>query len=291
MCMKSSYRYLPVNKAQKAWGLFATCVGHSTTGPNDEFPSRAHPDEYFFSWEHGRVLHEWQLILVERGGGAVEFRNRRHVVGENSLIVLPPGCWHRYRPDATTGWTTLWIGFGGDLADRLVGNLGFSPTGEVRDASHAIRFRRLFADTATDILEHGQYNVYSTAAQIPSLVAALIESGEPDTDPTLRQELIHRAQSYIAEHASETVDFSVLAESLGVTYRTFRYLFAKEVHASPLQYKLEIRLARAKNLLASSDMPIAEIARSLGFESTWYFAHFFQKRVNMSAATYRKKHQ
>ena len=289
--MKFSYKYFPVNEAQKAWGLFATCVGHSTTGPNDEFPSRAHPDEYFFSWEHGRVLHEWQLILVERGGGAVEFRNRRHVVGENSLIVLPPGCWHRYRPDATTGWTTLWIGFGGDLADRLVGNLGFSSTGEVRDATRAIRFRRLFADTVADILERGQYNVYFTAAQIPSLVAALIESGEPDTDPTLRQELVHRAQSYIAEHASETVDFAVLAESLGVTYRTFRHLFAKEAHTSPLQYKLEIRLARAKNLLASSDMPIAEIARSLGFESTWYFAHFFQKRVNMSAATYRKKHR
>lgn len=68
-------------------------------------------------------------------------------------------------------------------------------------------------------------------------------------------------------------------------------MFAKETGTSLLQYQLETRLVRAKNLLRSTDMPIGEIASRLGFNSTWYFAHFFQKRVNMSAATYRKKHR
>ena len=66
---------------------------------------------------------------------------------------------------------------------------------------------------------------------------------------------------------------------------------AKESGLSPLQYQLERRLARAKNLLASSDMPVKDIAAALGFNSTWYFAHFFQKHMRSSPAAYRKHHR
>ena len=289
--MKSNHKYFPVNDTQRRWGIYATCTGHSQTEPGYEFPTPVHPDEYFFSWEMGRTLHEWQIILIEHGRGTVEFRNRRFTAKEGSLIVLPPECWHRYRPNRKTGWTTLWIGFGGDLAARLIGGAGFNTEGEVRDVSDIHRFKRLFADTITDILELGHDNVYSTAARIPSLVAALMENSSPNAIDISCAETIHRAQRHIVEHTAEIIDFAALAESLGVPYRTFRYLFAKETGTSPLQYQLEIRLSRAKALLKSSDMPISDIASVLGFRSAWYFAHFFQKRVKASAAAYRKRYR
>lgn len=285
--MKSAQRYFPVNDEQRSWGLYATCAGRSVTEPGDEFPSRIHPDEYYFTWDKGRVLHEWQLILLESGGGTVEFRRRRFKAGKGSLIVLPPGCWHRYKPNAKTGWTTLWIGFNGDLATRLVGGAGFASDGEVRALSNGNRFHRQFLNAVTDILENGRDNVYAAAAQIPMLVAALVEDRPPDESRASSAELVHRAQMYIKEHATETIDFEKLAESLGLTYRTFRYLISKETSSSPLQYQLGVRLARAKNLLKSSDMPISEIAETLGFNSTWYFSHFFRKHARMSAADYR----
>ena len=289
--MNTKHKYFPVNDAQRQWGLYATCVGHSQTNPGDDYPSSVHPDEYFFSWEQGRVLHEWQLILLTQGRGTVEFRNRRHSAKEGSLIILPPESWHRYRPNKKTGWTTFWIGFGGDLAARLVGGAGFNPEGEVRNISHAKHFHRLLSETVANILEHGLDNIYSAAARIPMLVAALIEEQYPDAEDISRTAFIRRAQSHISAHATEVVDFEELAKSLNMPYRTFRYVFSKETGTSPLQYQLDIRLARAKNLLRSTEMPIAEIAGTLGFNSTWYFAHFFQKHVQISASDYRKKHR
>ncbi len=285
--MKNEYKYFPVNAAQREWGLYVTCVGHSTTEPHAVFPSPEHPDEYFFSWERGRILHEWQLILIEDGGGVVEFKHRRHSARKGSLIVLPPGCWHRYRPNAKTGWTTLWIGFNGDLASRLIGGAGFNPEGEVRNLSNDHAFHRLMLGTIADILENGRDNVYSAAARIPMLVAALVENAPPGRSQANTSDLVIRAQMHIREHAAETVDFKALAKSLGITYRAFRYLFTKETTLSPLQYQLEVRLARAKNLLKSSDMPIADIAKTLGFNSTWYFSHFMRNRLKTSPATYR----
>ena len=239
--MKSSHRYFPVNDEQRSWGLYATCAGHSVTEPGDEFPSRIHPDEYYFTWEKGRVLHEWQLILLESGGGTVEFRRRRFTAGKGSLIVLPPECWHRYRPNTDTGWTTLWIGFG-------------------------------------------------TAARIPLLIAALMDGG-PDANDSGdfdASEQIHLAQRHMLEHCGEEIDFESLASSLGMTYRSFRYLFTRETGTSPLQYLLGVKLARAKNLLQSSDIPIEEIAHTLGFKTNWYFAHFFTKATGISPRDYRR---
>lgn len=289
--MKSTHRYFPINDALRTWGLYATCAGHSQTEPGDDFPSAAHPDEYFFTWEKGRILHEWQFVLIEQGRGMVEFKGRRHSATEGSLIVLPAGCWHRYRPSKATGWTTLWIGCGGDLASRLIGGIGFNPKGEVRDLSHFPKSLRLFADTIRDLLGRDSDHPYSTMARILSLVTTIIDESSHADASALNANLINRVQSNILEHATEVVNFEALAESLGMPYRTLRYMFKKETGTSLLQYQLDIRLARAKNLLRSTDMQIAEIARTLGFNSTWYFAHFFQQRIHMSAAAYRKKYR
>ena len=287
--MNAPFRYYPVTPVQRKWGLFVTCVGHNTTQPGAVFPSPEHPDEYYFTWKVGRTLHEWQIILIEKGFGIVEFKNERRKVESGSLIVLPPGCWHRYKPDSKTGWTTYWIGFSGELADRMIGAAGFSSDGDVRPVRNNVPIIQLFAATVSDLLANANRNPFSAAASVPMLVAAILEAPKDDqsADDTSTSAIL-KAQIYITEHLSEIIDFEALAQRIGLTYRSFRYLFAKESGLSPLQYQLERRLARAKNLLASSDMPVKDIAETLGFNSTWYFTHFFQKHVKCSPIGYRK---
>ena len=62
--MSASFRYYPITPAQKSWGLYVTCIGHNTTPPGAVFPSPEHPNEYYFTWKIGRVLNEWQIILL-----------------------------------------------------------------------------------------------------------------------------------------------------------------------------------------------------------------------------------
>lgn len=285
--MQDAYRYFPVTPAQAAWGLYVTCAGHHVVRPGDIFPSPEHPDEYYFTWERGRTLNEWQLILLEAGEGRVEFRDGAFAAAPGSLIVLPPGCWHRYRPNPQTGWTTHWVGFGGDLADRLVGGAKLGPDGAVRDFSANSALRQAFAAATADLLASAERHPFAAAAQVTALVAAFAESAAA-TAAHATDGWVFRAQREINERLSESVDFEALARSLGLTYRAFRYLFRREVGQSPLQYQLARRLVRAKNLLASSDLPVREIAETLGFRSTWYFSHFFRKHVRQSPAAYRK---
>ena len=130
---------------------------------------------------------------------------------------------------------------------------------------------------------------FAAASSIPVLVAALIEKTDAKSDAHSSDELIRKAQAYLSDHLCEVVDFEALSQSLGLSYRAFRYLFRKEAGQSPLQYLIERRLVRAKHLLAFSDIPIREISDSLGFNSTWYFSHFFRKHTGHAPADYRKR--
>lgn len=287
--MQNVHRYFPAGTPQKAWGLYVTCAGRSRTEPGAEFPSRAHPDEYYFTWARGRVLDEWQLVLLEEGRGEAELRGRRFALEQGTLLALPPGRWHRYRPDPATGWTTLWVGFGGDMADRIAGIAGLGPDGGVRNLSSRMAVRERFSATVSELLADGGARAFWAAARLHVLVAAIAEEAPDGTGGARarREDVVRRAQAHLAEHCAEVVDYEALAASLGVPYRTFRHHFHRACGVPPHRYRMLVRLERAKRLLESSDLPVAEIADTLGFRSAWHFAHFFQRETGRSAVRYR----
>ena len=179
--MQNVHRYFPAGTPQKAWGLYVTCAGRSRTEPGAEFPSRAHPDEYYFTWARGRVLDEWQLVLLKEGRGEAELRGRRFALEQGTLLALPPGRWHRYRPDPATGWTTLWVGFGGDMADRIAGIAGLGPDGGVRNLSSRMAVRERFSATVSELLADGGARAFWAAARLHVLVAAIAEEAPDGT--------------------------------------------------------------------------------------------------------------
>ena len=292
--MKYTYRYFPVDATLEAWGLFATCAGHARSEPGAEFPFHEHPDEYYFTWERGRVLSEWQLMIVEDGSGEAEFENGRHaVLARGSLIAIAPGAWHRYRPDKATGWTTKWLGFGGPVASRLMAAAGFGDDCVVQSSKRMLHLRNVFSSTVDAVLESGQARPFAASAAIFAFLAELAEAPRGaggGADGRLRhEELVRKAKVFIVEHSGEVIDYRALAGRLGVNYRTFRHVFAKVCGMPPLRFQTETRLARAKSLLVSSDLPVSEIASLLGFNSPWYFAHFFQRETGCAAVKYREE--
>jgi len=285
--MNSQFRYFPADSSLLDWGLRVTCGGRVSYASGAEFPSHAHPNEYFFSWDVGRRLREWQFIHVTSGGGVVEFEDGRYPVKTDSLMVITPGHWHRYRPNARTGWSAQWFGFVGEIVERLMGPKFFKACGEVRTIGERRRFVKVFSETVDMLIGAGPDTMFSLAARVPTAIAALLEDERSSRASSARADMVLRAQTYIAEHATEIVDFEQLSNMLGVPYRTLRYAFSREARVSPLQYQLSIRLDRAMNMLRSSDMPISEMSRKLGFNSVWHFSHFFRDRVGQSPAAYR----
>jgi len=68
----------------------------------------------------------------------------------------------------------------------------------------------------------------------------------------------------------------------------FLRIFKGITGTSPLEYRNNIRLDHAKELLADTNTPINEIARRLGFSSATYFCDTFKKKNGVSPSQYRK---
>lgn len=289
--MRNQYRYFPHFERLERWGITVTCVGHTTTKPNSEFPSRIHPDGYYFEYAKGRRLSEYQLIYVDKGNGMVQLGSRRFDVYPGSIIVLMPNAWHRYRPQVATGWSTFWLGFKGEIIDRLFSTQYLGNKGEVLNMTSAPSFRIKLYELIDEFLTSNDKHLFSLCGRIPEIVSLLIEQTMKESDELPNAEKLVQAQRFIIDNYNRTIDFAALSDKLEMPYRTFRHRFTKETGQSPLQYQLRIRLKYAKNLLRSSEIPLTEIANLIGFKSLWHFSHFFSQNCKIAPIEYRKAHK
>lgn len=67
-----SFYYPPVNKRLLQIGIYLTTIGSDHYSLNKTYPIQGHPEEYRLTWEKGRILHDFALILNERGSGLFE---------------------------------------------------------------------------------------------------------------------------------------------------------------------------------------------------------------------------
>ncbi|WP_326565546.1 helix-turn-helix domain-containing protein [Amycolatopsis rhabdoformis] len=78
-----------------------------------------------------------------------------------------------------------------------------------------------------------------------------------------------------------------LAGWAAMSERTFARRFVAETGTTPLRWLLDQRIARAQQLLESSDLPVAEIAGCCGFGSAVSFRQHFTRHVGIAPSRYR----
>ena len=286
--------YCPVGEPQRKFGVYVTGAGHEITKPGEPYPHAYHSSDYYFTWDKGRALADWefQILYIRSGKGVIEFqRGKRIHLKAGSLIILHPGEWHRYRPDPKTGWSEAYIGIGGDFLSRIVTPPFFNAAPTIIHLEPGEGpFEGRLMELVDDIQTHNSEQPYSIALRVLTLLSSLIEATKIQDHPATSNAAIRRAHLYIAHHLGEVVDFEALAKRVGMGYSMFRKKFLAYTKMAPLEYQLALRLRRASNLLANSETPIAQIAKETGFQSPAYFSRFFHKGTGLSPALYRKRH-
>jgi hypothetical protein len=116
---ESFVKYLNAGSLDREWGLYLTVAGKAKIPPALLYPPKVHPSSYFFTWEKGRILQEYQINYITEGSGIFETATDQFVVEPGSVLILRPGMWHRYQPDPTTGWNEHYVGFKGDFCDNI----------------------------------------------------------------------------------------------------------------------------------------------------------------------------
>ena len=101
-------------------------------------------------------------------------------------------------------------------------------------------------------------------------------------------ELINNAKKLLTDPKNYSVE--EIAQMLMISNSGLRRKFKEWEGVSLIEFRLQKKLEEAKLLLASTDLPLKEIAQICNFYDTAYFYKVFHKNVGMTPKQYRALH-
>lgn len=108
--------------------------------------------------------------------------------------------------------------------------------------------------------------------------------------PTTKVDLVAQAKYYLQEHYAEPITMNLLAELLDSSPRHLSRMFKRQTGYSPIEFMIQVRMSKAKELLLTTDATLQEIAKNVGYPDGYYFAKMFKRYMGISPVRYRKVH-
>ncbi|MCX5441534.1 AraC family transcriptional regulator [Streptomyces sp. NBC_00063] len=230
-----------------------------------------------------RTLDRHVAVVVTAGSGW--FRRAgdppQRVVAP-ALLWLTPGTPHHYGPDPGTGWDETFVAFTG-AATGTYTRAGYitprHPVVPLTDTEEvgqvvarivrALRPANPLADIEAGVAVHELLIV---------LRAARDDSGAADR-PVLEA---------LARDAFLPMSVDEHAARLGMSPAGLRAVVRRASGRGPKEYLLSVRLGRAQELLAGTDLPTTTVARMVGFDDPAYFSRLFNRKLGMPPSQFRR---
>ena len=170
-------------------------------------------------------------------------------------------------------------------------NLAFSEKKRVYHSNSILgHFQHLLFDLEKDTLLHNLIFEYELKTVILK-VFAIIESNDSAAYPPQRnkqQLLCFNIMNYIDNNIANMDNAMCLSEFFGYNYTYLSRFFKKVTGENISSYIINKKLTLAKDMLASSDISITEIANELHYSSIHVFSRAFKNKFRLSPTDYRQ---
>ncbi|MFG3113938.1 helix-turn-helix domain-containing protein [Streptomyces sp. NPDC048197] len=231
-----------------------------------------------------RTLDHHVAIVIRAGRGWYTTPDgHRRTLTAPALLWILPGVTHHYGADPDTGWDESFVDFTGP-ATAAYTELGYidpdrpvvplADTGPARTAIGKIARAARRGNPLLDV---------ETAAAVHELLVALRRARadtDADGDPVL---------AALARDAFLPLSVAEHAARHGMTPTELRTAVRRGAGCSPKDYLLGIRLGRAKELLVGTELPVAAVARRVGYDDPAYFSRLFTRRVGTAPVRFRDR--
>lgn len=280
-------RYREKITDQSVW-LTATPTGLSLS-----MPFFVTESGHFFA-ENGylvrRAEHDSFLLLYTLNGcGAVRSGTVSVQLPEGSAVFVDCHSFHEYYA-LNEGWEFLWIHIRGTAANVFFHTLYphdiFAIT--VREAAAL----KQHIDTLQEQMQHNDMiSCTASSAVTHEILNLLIRSSlEQEQEKKSRQQsyAVSHVITFIRSHYSEPISIDDMLQDIPISKYHFIRSFKRITGSTPYHYLMNYRITAAKNLLRSTDKPVAEIAENCGFSDTSNFITHFRKYTGQNPLQYRK---
>lgn len=235
--------------------------------------------------ENGRV--DYHILYIIKGYCTLQYAGQKRTLLPGDGVLYKPGERQEYAFPADTDTSTFWVHFSGSAIEGILKNAGFWDN----------CFFRLQQPQQTEMLfeelvREQQFKQFQYTLMCNSLLLRILGHILRDTQMVQTQAPIAGilpALSAMHDHPEENMDIQTYANMCHLSKSRFIHLFTAFTGASPHHYRLNLRVHRAKELLAYSSMSIAEVSTTVGFADPLYFSRIFRKYTDLSPTQYRRE--
>jgi AraC family transcriptional regulator len=119
------------------------------------------------------------------------------------------------------------------------------------------------------------------AAQLARMLGGKTRAA-PTPDPRIR-----RAMDYIEAHLSDAISLDTLAAAAAMSRFHFSDVFRRSTGLSPYAYVVARRMEKAKVLLSTTRLPVADVAWRVGYANAAKFARQFRRHTGVNPSAWR----
>lgn len=270
-------------------------VEYSSERTSDEFLAVnscgiQHISTYTRGSQRMRGRKDYHILYVERGVCHLTLDGAEQLAGEGSVILFRPGEPQMYRYEKADQSISHYIHFSGTGCARLLSQLGMDDL-RVFPMGRSHSYEEVSQKMAREYTLRSRYWEQWCAGYLYELLNiiarkyALRGTGVSLTGESRINQACLRlyADSVNPPSAAELAAECCLSES------RFTHLFREVTGKSLTEFIAALRMERACELLAGSDMSVRSIGEAVGYEDQNYFSRCFKKSVGCTPREYRRR--
>lgn len=241
---------------------------------------------------HGRTrlspIDEAIILICTRGSGWCRINDGVvHPVHAGQAVIVPPGVPHEYGASQTQPWTLWWAHLAGNDLAAFLQSADMTETSPVRVLSNVYAPVALIEEIIRwydrDLSTTSLLAASGAAWHLLTKLATMRRAADP------RAEAIESARQFIRDNLDQTITVNKLASLARLSPSHFSALFRSQTGQAPLNFQMQLRMAKARELLDTSELAIARIAEQCGYQDPYYFSRIFKKTHSISPARYRQQ--
>jgi AraC family transcriptional regulator of arabinose operon len=98
---------------------------------------------------------------------------------------------------------------------------------------------------------------------------------------------LKKAVIYIENNYHNTIDLKDIMRAVALSHSSLTQLFKKELGMTPIKYVWHYRILIAERMLASTNLPMQNIAKRCGFQTAQHFSRKFEESHGCTPTAFR----
>lgn len=231
------------------------------------------------------------MIYCIAGQGFLEYNGKTITVNENQLILIPSNTPHTYYASLANPWSIYWSQFSGDDSEAYIDLL----QNEIMPISIRKEHQTNIIDyynKMIDLLSIGfskDHMLYCTNLHKSLLSLINHKSMSHSRESSKYIDYIGLSIEYMKKKITLSLTIEELSDHVGLSRSYYQHIFKEKTGMSPIHYLTSLKMQKACEILATTNIPIKNIAASVGYDDPYYFSRIFKRTIGVSPSEYRLK--